>query len=168
LKKIVMAILLSVFVVAPAVAAETPFYIGVKIGSATESVTGASESSSAFGVLGGYAINPNFAVEAGYTDLGAVQSRTVKFTAFDVSAVGFFPISQQISLYGKLGMASTKEDGGGYSGTRSAVTFGLGGQFSVNQNVGVRLGYDRYSFGDGVNFYRGNSNLISVGALFKF
>lgn len=168
MKKIITSVLLSAFIVAPAVAAETPFYLGVKAGSANKSVTGTSESSSAFGILGGYTFNPNFAVEAGYTDLGKVQSGLIKFTAFDVGAVGFFPINQQISLYGKLGMASTKEEGGGFSETRSAVTFGLGGQFNVNQAVAVRLGYDRHSFGDGTIFKQGDSDLVSVAALFKF
>lgn len=118
-------------------------------------------------MFGGYTVNPNFAVELGYTDLGSIVS-VIDFSTFDVSAVGIYPINDQFSVYGKLGMASTKEEALGVSGTRSAVTFGLGGQFNVNQSVGVRLGWDRHSFGDNTNFTEGDSDLVSVAALFKF
>lgn len=168
MKKLAFAVLLSAVVAAPAVAADTPFYIGVKAGTADKKVTGTSESSGAFGVFGGYAFNPNFAVELGYTDLGSVASGAIKFTTFDVSAVGSYPINEQFSLYGKLGMANTKEKGFGASETRSAVTFGLGGQLNVNQSVGFRLGFDRHSFGGGTTFVKGDSDLVSVAALFRF
>ena len=64
MKKITIVALLSVFVSMPAIAADTGFYAGVKLGSANKSVTGASETNSAFGFFGGYSVNPNFAVEA--------------------------------------------------------------------------------------------------------
>lgn len=168
MKKIAMAILLSAFVATPAVAADTGFYAGIKLGSADKSAGGSSERNSAFGVFGGYAFNPNVAVELGYTDLGTVASGIIKFTALDVSAVGTFPINQQFSLYGKLGMARTKEEGLGLSGTRSAATYGLGGQFNINPNIGVRLGWEHYGFGDGNIFNEGDVSLVSVSALYKF
>jgi len=118
-------------------------------------------------VFGGYTVNPNFAVELGYTDLGNVAS-VIDFSTFEASAVGIYPINDQFSVYGKLGLASTKEEALGVSATRSALTFGLGGQFNVNQSIGVRLGWDRHSFGDTTNFTEGDSDLVSVAALFKF
>ena len=172
MKKITIVALLSVFVSMPAIAADTGFYAGVKLGSANKSVTGASETNSAFGFFGGYSVNPNFAVEAGYTNLGTVASGNIKFNAMEVSAVGTFPINQQFSLYGKLGMASTKEEatlfGTTLSGTRSAATYGLGGQFNVNPNIGIRLGWEHYGFGDGTIFTQGDASLVSVAGVFKF
>ena len=168
MKKIAIAVLLSAFVAAPAVAADTGFYAGVKLGSANKSASGVSETNSAFGVFGGYSFNPNVAVELGYTDLGTAALGIIKFTALEVSAVGTFPINQQISLYGKLGLASTKEEGLGFSGTRSAATYGLGGQFNVNPNIGIRLGWEHYGFGDGYYFNQGDVSLVSVAGVFKF
>ena len=168
MKNIVLAILMSVFVAAPAVAADTGFYIGLKAGTAKKKVDPVSESSSAWGLFGGLKFNQNFAVEAGYTDLGDV-SGLLDFTAIDVSAVGIFPISEQSALYGKLGMARTKEELSllSLSETRSAVTFGVGGQFDFNPNIGIRLGYDRYKFGDAI-FAQGDIDLWSVAGVFSF
>ncbi len=166
MKKIALAVLLSSFVAAPAFAAND-LYAGIKVGSANKKVPGTSESSTAVGVFGGYTINPNFAVEVGYTDLGKVQS-TISFTSFDVSALGSWPINQQFSLYGKVGLASTKEEAFGLSVTRSAPTYGLGGQYNVTPTVGIRLGWDRHSFGDDVIWRKGDSDLVSVAGVFKF
>jgi len=168
MKIISIVLLLSAFIAAPAVAADTGFYAGVKLGSANKNVPGLSETNSAFGVFGGYSFNPNVAVELGYTDLGTAGSGIIKFTALEVSAVGTFPINQQFSLYGKLGMASTKEEAFGLSGTRSAATYGLGGQFNASSNIGIRLGWEHYGFGDGAIFTQGDASLVSVAGVFKF
>ncbi len=165
IKKVALTALLIAFVAAPAVAAD--FYAGVKLGSVNNSVPTASESSSGFGVLGGYTINPNFAVEVGYTDLGSVVSGLVTFKAFEVSVLGFYPVNPQFSLFGKLGMASTDESLLDISKTRSAITYGLGVQFDVNKSAGFRLGFDHYSFGGGV-FVEGDIDLYSVAAVLKF
>lgn len=171
MKKISIVLLLSVFIAVPAFAADTGGYAGLKLGSAEKSVSGTSERNGAFGVFGGYSFNPNVAVEVGYTDLGTAASGIIKFTTWDFSAVGTFPVNQQFSIYGKLGLASTKEEALGDSATRSAATYGLGGQFNVNPNVGIRLGWDRHSFGgtgSSIVFTDGNSNMYSVSALYKF
>ncbi len=133
-------------------------------------MAGASESNTGLGIFGGFQFNPNFAVEAEYIDLGSVAGGLIKFTTFDVAAVGFVPLSSQVSLLGRLGLASTKEDFSlaGLSATRSAPTFGVGAQFDVAQSVGLRLSYDRHYFGDGVIFNQGNSNFWSIGVLAKF
>jgi OOP family OmpA-OmpF porin len=168
MKNLSIAILLSAFIAAPAVAADTGGYVGVKLGSANKDVPGASETNSAIGVFGGYSFNSNVAVEVGYTNLGTVLLGNVKFTSLEASAVGTYPINQQFSLYGKLGMASTKEEGLGFSETRTAATYGLGGQFNVDPKIGIRLGWEHYSFGDGAIFTKGNASLVSVAGVFKF
>jgi len=166
MKKIIMAMLLSAFVAAPAVAADAPFYAGVKLGSASNSIT--SETSSGFGVFGGYTFNPYLAVEGGYTSLGSVGSGLISLNALEISAVGSFPINEQFFLFGKLGMASTTESGLGLSATRAAATFGFGGQYNISPTTGIRFGWDQYRFGDDIIFVKGDSSVISVGAVLKF
>ncbi len=166
MKKIAIVALLSAFAAAPAVAAD--MYVGIKAGSANKKVNTVSESSSSFGISAGYTINPNFALEAGYTDLGSVASGTISFKAFGVSAVGSYPINEQISVFVTLGMASTTETGFGLEGKRTAATYGLGAQYNVSPTVGVRLGWEQHSFGDGSIFAQGDSSLVSVGAVLKF
>jgi opacity protein-like surface antigen len=83
------------------------------------------------------------------------------------------PMSDTLSLYGKLGYASTKTSisGGGATGaTRGAATYGLGLQYNVSPAVGIRFGWDRYgaavnSGGVKSNF---NANVVGVGAVMKF
>jgi len=164
-KKTMIAIAISSAFVATANAGN--MYAGVKAGSVSNSVPGLSESSTSFGVFGGYTINPNFAVELGYTDLGSVGG-LINFSAIDLSAVGTFPVSGQFSLYGKLGMASTTESALGFSVSRTDVTYGVGGEYKVSETVGIRLGWDHYGFGDDVTFIKGDSSLISVSGVFKF
>jgi OOP family OmpA-OmpF porin len=167
MKKIAIVALLSVFAAAPAVAAD--MYVGVKAGSVSNKVN-TSESSNSFGISGGYTINPNFAVEVGYTDLGDVASGVIKFSALEISAVGSYPINEQFSLFGKLGMANTTEKLSALSleGKRTAATYGLGGQYNVSPTIGVRLGWEHYGFGDGTTFNEGDSSLVSLGGVFKF
>ena len=104
MKKIAIAILLSGFVAAPAVAAGG--YVGVNAGSAKIDLTG-FDSTTSFGVFGGYAFNENFAAEVAYTNFGskdypAAGVMGVKSHAYSVSAVGSWPINEQFSLFGKL------------------------------------------------------------------
>ncbi|MDD5057159.1 MAG: porin family protein [Sideroxydans sp.] len=167
MKKIIIAAMLSILA-APAVAADSPFYAGLKIGSANKSVGGTSESSSAAGMFIGYSVSPSFAIEAGYTNLGSVAGGLITFSAMDIGAVGLIPINDKFSMYGKLGFASTSEELLGVKGTRSAPTFGFGGQFDVSPKLGVRVGWDRHSFGDGTNFNQGDTSFVSAGAVFKF
>lgn len=166
MKKIAIVALLSAFAAAPAVAAD--MYVGVKAGSVSNKVNSINESTSSFGISGGYTINPNFAVEVGYTDLGSMASGIVTITALEFSAVGSYPINEQFSVFGKLGMANTAEKALGLTGNRTAATYGLGGQFNVSPTVGVRLGWEHYGFGDGTTFFQGDSSLVSLGGVFKF
>ena len=154
-------------------AAQAQFYAGVKLGSVNNNVPNASETSDAVGILGGYSINPNFAVEVGSTSLGSANAGDIKFNAFEVSALGFVTINPQISLFGKLGWASTEEKSSllNASVTKSAATWGLGGQYNINQRWSVRLGYDQYKLGGRSStfiFFDGDSNFYSFTGIYRF
>lgn len=168
MKNVIVALFLFANFATSAFAADQAFYIGANIGSAKKAVPDASETNTAFGVFGGYSFNEYIAAEVGYIDLGKAANDLINFNTFDVTLVGSYPINPQFSLFGKLGMASTKEEAFGLSETRSAVTYGLGGQFNLDRSVAFRLGYDRYSFGNDTIFAKGDADLYSVSALFKF
>ncbi|HXU93675.1 MAG TPA: porin family protein [Gallionella sp.] len=170
MKKIAIATLLSAFVAAPAVASD--FYAGAKLGQAKYSYSNLTKNNpTAFGVFGGYSFNQNFAVEAEYIDLGNINSAatTNKISAWGLSAVGSYPFNDSFSVFGKLGYARTslKQGPVAYTANNNSATYGLGGQYNVNQTVGIRFGWDRYKVGD-ANTNTANANLYSVGAVFKF
>ena len=156
MKKILAAALLSV-AAAPAFAADTGFYVGVDVGrSSTGGIAGVALSQSTDtvgGVLAGYQVNKNFAVEAFFTGAGKFagtgggRAITGKADVWGADAVGLLPLSDAFSLYGKLGYASTKTSAssvpaGLADATRNAVTYGVGAQYNVTPAIGVRLGWD--------------------------
>jgi OmpA-OmpF porin, OOP family len=173
MKKIAIAALLSAVIAAPAVAAD--MYAGVNLGQTKYDISGATKNTAtAFGILGGYTFNENFAAEAAYTSLGSVDivpGVTVKGHVIGLSGVGSYPFNQQFSLFGKLGFARTTVEGSGpncigcTSDNKSGVTFGFGGQYNVSPTVGIRAGFDRYKVG--INPTK-NADVMSVGGVFKF
>lgn len=180
MKKIAIAVLLSTFVAAPVFAGD--YYAGIKVGKAktsVDTVTLTESSPTAMGLLGGYTINPNLAVEAEYVNLGKAKDNRVpvdeiKSSVWGVSAVGSYPINQEFSIYGKLGVAQATSKVSGATpppdAKRSAVTYGLGGQYNATSAIGIRLGYEHYDLGDGgaAKMPKGKANLWSLGGVFKF
>ena len=168
MKKIVVTLMLAAFAAAPAVAGV--FYVGVKTGSAEHSVktSGYSEGTFALGMFGGYAINRFVAVEGEYADLGSIVSDYSKVTTSSINVVLLVPIESQLSLFAKLGSATTQEEFQGLTSSLSAATFGLGGQFHVNESFNLRVGMDRYDYGGDQGFYKGTAKLYSVSGLFIF
>lgn len=173
MKRIAVAALLSSLAI-PAVAAD--FYAGIRAGQAKTSidnVTLTKDSSTGWGIFGGYNFNPNFAVELEYINLGKPEVAPDSFETdgFSAAAVGTWPVGEQFSIFGKLGFAMLTTKGPTPPDAESnTVTFGIGGQFDVNPMMGFRLGWDRYKLDDTVNGFavKGDVDLISVGALFRF
>ncbi|MFZ5523618.1 MAG: porin family protein [Pseudomonadota bacterium] len=167
MKKIAIAVLLSAFIAAPAVAADTPFYAGVNVGSAKIDFPG-FDSTTSFALLGGYTFNENFAAEIAYSNFGSKDypgGFNVKSSAISISGVGSYPINEQFSVFAKLGFASTTVDDTGSSQSKSDLTYGFGGQFNVNKQIGIRLGYDIYKVTDVINL---DQKVTSIGAVLKF
>lgn len=172
MKRLAIAVLLSVFVAGTAVAADTGFYAGVNAGS-TKIDYGAHESTTGFSLFGGYSFNENFGAEAAYINFGSkdylLGAYSAKSSGFSLSGVGSYPFNDQFSVFAKLGFASTKLEesllGLTASSTKSDVTWGVGAQFNINNQVGIRAGYDRYKLGNSVTV---NQSLTSVGVVFKF
>lgn len=175
MRKIAIAVLLSAFVAAPAGAAD--FYAGVKLGSVNYGYSNVTNNSQmGFGLLGGYAINENFAVEVEYNSLGGFDfpGSNIKGSSLGFSGVGSLPLNPQFSLFGKLGMvSSTLKDtaqpgfsGGTFTHNNTGLTVGFGGQFNVSPVVGIRVGYDSYQVGDSVSG-TSSAGMMYVGGVFK-
>jgi len=111
------------------------------------------EKDTAFKGFVGYQFNKFFAAEAGYTDLGKTKASfgpfnaDAKATAFELSAVGTYPVWEQLSILGRLGgYYSEGKLGGDLSGkkNKAGLTFGLGAQYDFNKNLGLRAEWQRY------------------------
>lgn len=189
MKKIAIITLLSVCVAAPALADSTSTpnnaYAAIDVGSVTYNTSGyqtnsqsgvSSPTATAARIAGGYNINQIFAVEAGYTrfsqatvvSYGSNSSGSISGDSLQVAGVGTYHINDAFAVFGKLGVAhDTISANSSNSGSGTNVMYGIGGQYNITSNWGVRVEYE--DFGK-TSFGIGNIDLkmASIGAVYGF
>jgi len=141
-------------------------------------------------LFGGYRYNKNFAVEAGYFDLGqfgftstttplGTLAGTIRLKGFNIDAVGILPITEKFSAFGRVGLnyAQARD---AFTGTGSVVVLdptpskrdtnlklGLGLQYDFTESLGMRAEGERYRINDAVG-NRGDINMYSLGLVYRF
>lgn len=186
--KTTKAILLGSFIAIAGIsnaafAGDEGFYAGGNIGVGKPNINtqnGEDKSSSVVGgIVLGYKFNKYIGVEGEYTGIGKVTDKvsgTAKGDAASIAAIGYLPLSDEFNLYGKLGVAVTKTSVSSSlapmnDATRTGVTYGLGGEYNLNKNIGVRVGWDHYNAAVNdiaSNKTNVNANVVSVGAVYNF
>lgn len=185
----VLALVAGASVAIPAAAQDLHrFYAGGSIGQTTASdgcsgiiVPGitCNDSDTAWRILGGYRINPNFSVELGYQDLGQVRATgfgvngNVTANVWELVGVGTVPLRNRFSVYGKLGGYRGETElrsNAGFSGseTNTDLTFGVGGRYDFSPQIAFRAEYQSYQSVGGGTVGHSDFDVISVGALFNF
>ncbi|MDX8379603.1 MAG: porin family protein [Gallionella sp.] len=183
MKKITAVVaLLSAVVVTPVFAEDQGMYAGVTLGQGKPNVTPSAAASSKksnfiYGGLLGYQYNKNLATEVQFTGFGKatdVAGNTVKGDVLSLSMVGTLPLTNKFELLGKLGIARAKTTSSAgatnLGASRTGLTYGIGVQYNVSSNLGLRLGWDRYAVATskaGVKT-KGNATVMTVGAVYKF
>jgi OOP family OmpA-OmpF porin len=168
---------------------ETGWYVGGSVGQSKVrdvDCTGGScdTKDTAFRILGGYQINRNFAAELGYHDLGKVTfsapgvSADIKANAWELVGLGAYPFANQFSVYGKFGAyhgeskisaAVAGLGSGSLKETNTDLTFGLGAQYDVSRELGVRGEWQRYKNVGGDNTGgKSDIDVLSIGAIWRF
>lgn len=143
-------------------------------------------------LFGGYQLNRNFAVEAGWFDLGnfgyvastlpaGTLSGDVRIRGLNLDAVGILPVTPKLSLLGRVGLVHARAQGS-FSATGAArvpyananpsqrstgYKAGLGLAYAVTESLSLRLEGERYRIGDGVG-NKGHVDLVSVGLVYRF
>lgn len=179
MNKYAIAVLVSVFIAAPALADNTGrYYVAGDIGTATYHNL-PFPSSSVVRIAGGYHFNPVLAAEMGISFFGdstayvgsAYDPVTITLSSFQVAVVANVPLSRQFDLIGKMGVASNGEDWADSLGTltyyHSDLLFGFGAQFHVNSQTSLRLLYDNYGKFDSTNLPVKASS-VSLGLVYDF
>jgi len=112
----------------------------------------------------GYAFSPNFAAEAGYfnsgtlaysgTFTGGTVRSDIKITGFRLAVVGIAPLSDQFSVFGKLGWGMYTNDSAATvtvgtvavtasdSVKKNSVGYGAGVMYKLVDNVSLRASYE--------------------------
>ena len=148
------------------------------------------ERDTAFKLFGGYQFNRNFAVEAGYFNLGkfgftstttpaGTLNGQIKLQGLNLDLVGTLPLTENLSAIGRVGAqrASARDS---FSGT-GAVTvlnanphksevnykFGAGLQYAFSPSLLMRAEAERYRINDAVGNH-GGVNLFSVSLVIPF
>jgi OOP family OmpA-OmpF porin len=162
-------------------------------GSGTIGSSNVDERDTGYKLTFGHQYNRNFALEIGYVDLGKAKysatringetagsaSAQVKATGWTIEAVGFIPVNQAFSVFGKVGtiMAIVEADGTGTLGGASAfstkstkmkATYGAGATYKVNNAIGVRAEYENFQKLGDDKVGKSNVHLASVGFVFTF
>jgi len=165
--------------------------VGTLLGSGlvTTGIT-RDERDMAYKLFGGYQFNRNFALEAGYFNLGKYdftaftrQTGTLhgqfKIQGFNLDLVGTLPVTERFSVFARAGaqVARTRDE---FSGTGAVSVInrnpskrevnykgGVGIQYEFNPSFLVRGEAERYRISDAVG-NRGNVDVVSVSLVFPF
>lgn len=151
---------------------------------------GSDERATAYKLFIGKQLNPYFALEAGYFDLGkfgfhatttpaGTVNGEVGFRGLNVDLLAQMPLTQRVSIYGKLG-AIYARSAADFTGNRLyAVTnphpserklngkAGLGLEFKLSEALALRGEVERYRVNDAVG-NRGDVDLYSINLVYKF
>lgn len=158
MKKIAIAVLLSAFAAAPAVAADSPFYAGAQLGDGY------------IGGFGGYQIDKMYSVEASYIKSDSVSTPLIETDRSSIGVVGvaMFPLTLKgappFSLFARAGIERTSTKvkstifGTSISATETGLVLGGGAQYDFSKNFSARLGLD----------IEGESDSLYLSALYKF
>jgi OOP family OmpA-OmpF porin len=194
MNKITIVALLSVFVATPVLADNSgKFYVAADFGtSSLNNVTvpavggfpAATFLNPGMGRIAvGYHFSPMIAVEVGYSkfadtslDYAAVGKATLAMNSTQVAAVGSYPLNSQFDLLGKLGVSrnSASSSGtGAFAGlvnsstSQSDLLIGVGAQYNVSSQFGIRVQYDSFGKFDSSS-QPISASAISVGVVSSF
>jgi len=170
MKKFVFAAAAALCLATPVLAADDGgVYVGAGVGSMGVDVGGFSGDDVGYKVFGGWMFNPYIGAELEYLDGGTAEDRGVEIdvSGFNASLRGAYPISEQFSVFAKVGMLFWDADvsSSGISGSDDGEDFswGLGLGFDFSDNLGVTLEYQGFEVED-----TDTVDMISAGLAWKF
>jgi OOP family OmpA-OmpF porin len=123
----------------------------------------------------------HFGLEGAYVDLGDVRysgsfsgtpvsGGKVELKGYNIAAMLSYPMSEEFSLFGKLGIflwelrASDTTGGRPFSSSNRGrdVSFGLGAGYNLGRHLAVRAEWERFKLDDV------GADLLSAGLLWRF
>jgi OOP family OmpA-OmpF porin len=150
-------------------------YIGGTLGQSEykdgcNGLSDCDKKDTAWRILGGYKFNQYFAAELGYHDLGeaSAQAGAVEGNAWEVVGLASYPVIDKLSVYGKLGLYRGELEAPSAKETNSDITYGLGLQYDVLKNVGVRGEWQRYNKMGGGEVVETDVDVLSIGVVYRF
>ena len=140
-------------------------------------------------LFGGYQLNPNFAVEGGYFDLGrfnysgvtsgGTYNGNTRSHGLNLDLVGTLPLSDRFSVLGRVGAAYARtRDSSSSTGFAPPVTanmsrndthvkYGVGLQYAITDALSLRGELERY-YRTNDQIRRSNVDMASIGLVYRF
>ncbi len=149
-------------------------------------------------LFGGHMFTPYLGVEGGWVDLGKVKatldivgpppvedisaivftgSAELKSSGLFLAGIAAAPIGNG-SVFGKIGLANLKSEftvtALGVSDSTSTrhtdVFYGIGAGYNFTKNFGVRAEWERFriKYSDGIDEFKDDVDLLSVGVIYRF
>lgn len=121
-------------------------YAGISLGSSTLEVDSFETDldDTQVAIFLGRQLNQYFATEVGFTSMGDVFNgearQTGDLTGIETSALGFLPVSSQVSVFGRLGYWSWDSD----FASGQDLLYGVGVEYNPNERFQVRLEAKKY------------------------
>jgi OOP family OmpA-OmpF porin len=151
-KTSIAAFLLAAVAAFPAVAQDNHFYVGAGLGAAKARQVCANASNcdpdeTAYKAFAGYQLNKFLAVEGGFNYMGMFgrNSQGISATALDLTAVGSYPVLDQLSLYARAGLAFTSLKSKPNGEDTLGFTYAVGAEYGFSKELGVRVDWQRYN-----------------------
>lgn len=190
MKKLVCAVLFSMFVASPVFANdEKGWYLGFGFGSShsySEDATINSGTGSSKQFYFGYRFNPYIAIGSEVGSFGANNAYGGNYGAYALVATGSYPINEKFSVLGKIGRGKSF-DMSGYGvdmvtgilnylfksnlnsvgqGVADKTTltenlYGVGVQYNINNKWALRGTYDRYHYNTGAAWPQLNKGTVN-------
>ncbi|MFY7854805.1 MAG: outer membrane beta-barrel protein [Rubrivivax sp.] len=167
MKKLLALAAIGLVTSLPAAANTAGLVFGVDFGKT--SVSGLDVDGNGFGLYGGYRFNESIAVEVGYRHLFKETVREfgvpveLKATSVQASVVGYLPLGNDFSLFGRLGYNELKAKAGASgrsaTGDQSGTLYGIGAEYDVNKNVAIRFEFQKPA---------SDTRVVLLGAKFSF
>ncbi|MFQ5544723.1 MAG: outer membrane beta-barrel protein [Acidiferrobacterales bacterium] len=158
--------LIVVMTTPPAAAQAGEWFVGGSLGSSDDDML--DQTASSFKAFGGYQFAKNLGVEIALVDLGEFDSlglpNSLEQWGLAYGIVGILPIGDRGAVFGKVGffdwtvdfLSRTVDEG-------TDPTFGVGGEYTSDNNWGVRVELERFTDVSG-----GDVDLFSVGVVYRF
>ena len=183
MKKQVIATILGAALALPLIAQAQSSYLGANVGRAEQKVSGNGFSSfkdndAGFKLYGGHEFTPNLGVEAGYVNFGEAEKSSGPFNisskphSLYLAGTGTLPLSEQISLFGKVGVSvnRTKLNGTFNDGSERNTTalLGIGASYQFMPKMSVVAEYENFGKVRDESGSEVKADLASVGVRYKF
>jgi opacity protein-like surface antigen len=149
-------------------------YVGLGIGMSSNSDIDGDDSDTGFKVFGGATFNNALGAEFSYVDLGQFQEAGVsdiEASAWALHGIARLPFMQnKASVFGKLGLALATVEAFGTDDTSLELGYGVGAEYEIRNNLGVRAEWERYALGNNDTFANSDTDfdLLSASLVVKF